>query len=590
MTMERTSSKGNPWRLATAVYQAMDALTGASTTHAPASAASSSTMVAPEAAEAAAALTGRARDSRRDEATMTAATATPVRMDASTTSKKSVTLSSSSTDKMKNKKKKGLLGIDSSENGAGSASSVVLWYRRLYTFSALVFVSLFAGGIVYIVMTYIKRYRKRVADYDATSVKLGREVRAQESVSDHFSSLQRLPGLGMAPLRCAIRQTMDLSSVTTPLVNARLQKQPSSSSSPSASAVPSPSSELLGSSPTTPLVNGSGSSNLNGSLLTRPAMLDQIHPLTPAAKLRLWEQYKVSAFARVLLSEFSMAVTILMLRIHLNLLGRQLFLAGDDADAEREGLTEQTQQHFLLLAEGISNREVTLKDLARDAIAASELVLGNVSLKAKLTRADLRRLIKSAMKELASNALRVTKYGSSNSIDANRVVDESIGDEDQEDMDHHDMKNVLSSFLGEGISASAETSSGRLDAAEMLALTNLSHQAKEVLHTKSCSAAVMQSVCSAHEITLNRIAKDMASQRSTSDRASSNDTTSKEKSTDGTAGDEDILDTPTPLAKLIPSIERASLEILDDCEDLEESMAKNSSIVAFFADVYAGHV
>ena len=67
-----------------------------------------------------------------------------------------------------------------------------------------------------------------------------------------------------------------------------------------------------------------------------------------------------------------MVSTILMLRVHLNLLGRQLFLAGDDADAEREGLTERTQQYFLLLAEGLSSREATMEQLLEAVRAEQE--------------------------------------------------------------------------------------------------------------------------------------------------------------------------------------------------------------------------
>ena len=540
------SSKGRPWKLFHALTGALETVvTSAGQYLTPAPSFSSASICVRETTS-----WGRAGgDDVGAAERVREAVVSPVRLAAvSSDSRARTSAVEAAGDGKKNKTKVSTSHAKTEKLGSGERS-FLSWYRnRLHTLSLLVVASLFAGGIVYIIISYIQRYRKRVADYDATSVKLGREARAQECVSDHFSSLQRLPGLGMAPLRCAIRQTMDLSNVTTPLVNARAQKQ---------------ASETLGA------VAGEGGSN--GSI--RPAIYD--HPLTPAAKLRLWEQYKVHAFARVLLAEFSMAATILMLRIHLNLLGRQLFLAGDDADAEREGLTEQTQQHFLLLAEGISNREATLKDLARDAIAASQIVIGNVSLKAKLTRADLRKLLKSAMKEMASNTLRVTTIGSKSN-------DSGVGDADE--IEDHDIKNVLSSFLGEGISASAETSAGRLDSAEMLALKNLSHQSKDVLHSKSCNAAVLQSVSATHEIALRRIAKDMASQRSNMEKSEA-----KEKSAEETK-EEDILDTPIPLAKLIPSIERASLEILDDCEDLEESMAKNPSIISFFGDVYAGVV
>lgn len=428
----------------------------------------------------------------------------------------------------------------------GSRTSTVL---ALFAAGALV------SGIAYLLTTYMQRYRRRVAESDAKSVRLGREAREQECVSDHFSSLQRLPGLSMAPLRCAVRTNLDLSHLTAPLVRARHGKR-----------------------------------------------TDDDLPLTPAAKLRLWEQYKISALARVLLSELAMVSTILLLRVHLNLLGRQLFLAGDDADAEREGLTEQTQQYFLLLAEGTSGREATLKDLARAAVSASEKAIGNVSLKAKLTQAELRKIIGTGMKELTSAVLgagaSAKVRGRGGGLRAGAPRDE---DDDQ---------GVLASFLREGISASAEDCAGRLDTAEMLALKNLSHQAADVMRTSSCRVAVMHGVGATHDMVLRRITKDMASQRGQADANSktpppSTPSTPKTGASPPIGVDEEedararqsattastpptAFDTPTPLAKLIPSMERASLDILDDCEELEESMANEATIVAFFADVYAG--
>ena len=428
---------------------------------------------------------------------------------------------------------------------------------RTSTVLALFAAGALVSGLAYLLTTYMQRYRRRVAESDAKSVRLGREAREQECVSDHFSSLQRLPGLSMAPLRCAVRANLDLSHLTAPLVRARHGKR-----------------------------------------------TDDDLPLTPAAKLRLWEQYKVSALARVLLSELAMVSTILLLRVHLNLLGRQLFLAGDDADAEREGLTEQTQQYFLLLAEGTSGREATLKDLSRAAVNASEKAIGNVSLKAKLTQAELRKIIVSGMKELTSAVLGTSAKvrggkGGRGGLRAGAPRDE---DDDQ---------GVLASFLREGISASAEDCAGRLDAAEMLALKNLSHQASDVMRTSSCRVAVMHGVGATHDMVLRRMTKDVASHRGQADvNAKTPPPSTPSTPKTGTSppmrvGDEEdasahhqatttasppptALDTPTPLAKLIPSMERASLDILDDCEELEESMANDATIVAFFADVYAG--
>ena len=78
------------------------------------------------------------------------------------------------------------------------------------------------------------------------------------------------------------------------------------------------------------------------------------------------------------------------------------------------------------------------------------------------------------------------------------------------------------------------------------------------------------------------MAKDMASNRGPGAAVAG------ETREDAGEGSEAAADVPTPLAILIPSMERASLEILDDCEELEELMAKHPSIIAFFADVYAG--
>ncbi|EDO43257.1 predicted protein [Nematostella vectensis] len=198
----------------------------------------------------------------------------------------------------------------------------------------------------------------------------------------------------------------------------------------------------------------------------------------PANKLELWESLKTLSFARTVTAVYSSCMLFVFLRVQLNVIGGYMYLDSlvtpveGGSNGKRKHVAEGMQKKYLalvkyLLSEGLDKMTDTIKRSTED-------ILSDISLKDKLTHAELQRLINHIRQtfefsQQTSSSMRSSQTGST-PLSSTRPFCQFMVPEDMAALD------------GRG-----ETAVGGVEGEEFMRLVE---ETLDVLESEDCSAVL----------------------------------------------------------------------------------------------------